>query len=268
MTITSTGRLGQGNYLTVDIAVTGTGDGNSLRFSQQEQIGPRGIGGLALAGTAPGAIQATWEAPGKKPVDYQVAWAGAGDPYPDGTDPAGNAFPTDTSQTISGLEEGEQYKVKVRARYGDAGTGPWSAELTTAAPANRPPVAGAGADLTVPEGQAVTLNGTAADPDGDHPTYRWTHDSTLEITLADATSLSTTFTAPQVALRHLTVTFTLAATDLYNATASDRMNGHRRPLSTCRRPTVPRWPTPGTTRPSQRARQPSACNGTASDPDE
>ena len=90
-------------------------------------------------------------------------------------------------------------------------------------PANNPPVVDAGADRIVVEGEPLTLNGTASDQDGDHLTYRWSHDSALNITLADtATTLSPSFTAPQVD-SNTTITFTLTATDTHNATSSDQM---------------------------------------------
>ena len=69
----------------------------------------------------------------------------------------------------------------------------------------------AGDDQTVREGSAVTLDGTVT-YSGSWPTYRWTHDSNLDITIANATALSPSFTAPAVAA-DATVTFTLTADD-------------------------------------------------------
>ena len=77
---------------------------------------------------------------------------------------------------------------------------------------NKQPVVDAGSDQTVREGDTVTLGGTASDPDGDSMTYTWTHDSSLGITLSSTTSLSATFTAPEVD-SDATVTFTLTADD-------------------------------------------------------
>ena len=89
---------------------------------------------------------------------------------------------------------------------------------------NRPPTANAGPDQTIPEGSTVRLAGSATDPDRDDIlSYLWTHDSTLNITLANATSISTTFVAPQLNSDH-TLTLTLTVTDQHNATASDSMN--------------------------------------------
>ena len=89
-------------------------------------------------------------------------------------------------------------------------------------PANRPPIVDAGPDLTIPEGGHLTLNGTASDDDEDTLTYLWSHDRpALNITLAGATTLSPSFTAPQID-SNATIIFTLTATDIHNATSSDQ----------------------------------------------
>ena len=92
-----------------------------------QQLGPRDIGRVTLSSTTPGVIDASWEAPSEAPVDYRVSWAKVGESYLTWTDLTGNAFPTATSQTITDLEEGETYKVTVRARYGGT-SGDWSAD--------------------------------------------------------------------------------------------------------------------------------------------
>ena len=88
---------------------------------------------------------------------------------------------------------------------------------------NRPPAVDAGADQTIPEGFVVRLAGNATDPDGDAISYLWTHDSILNITLADAASPSTTFIAPRIDSA-TTIPLTLTVTDSRNATASDSVN--------------------------------------------
>ena len=142
-------------------------------------LGSRDIGRITLNSSAPGTIQATWEEPSEDPANYRIVWAKVGEPFKTWTDPSGNAFPTAPSHAITGLEGGEQYKVKIRASY--AGTsGGWSGELAVtvaeSAPANRPPAVDAGPDRTVQKGETVTLSGTATDPDGDPMTYLWTSD--------------------------------------------------------------------------------------------
>jgi hypothetical protein len=64
-------------------------------------------------------------------------------------------------------------------------------------PANKPPVANAGAVQSVNEGTLVTLNGTASsDPDNNSLTYLWT--APFGITLSSTTTPKPTFTAPEV----------------------------------------------------------------------
>ena len=189
----------------------------------------RDMGRIILSSTQPGTIDVGWEAPNEAPVDYRISWAKVGEPFPLWTDLSGNAFPTDTSHTITGLEEGETYKVKVRARY-DGTAGDWSGEVmivvagaaaTTATPvnstitdsANSPPTASAGPDQTAAEGSAVSLDGAATDSDTeDTLAYSWTHDDTLSITITGSDSLSASFTAPDVAA-NTTITVTLTVDD-------------------------------------------------------
>ena len=92
--------------------------------------------------------------------------------------------------------------------------------ITVTAPVNSPPSVEAGSAQTVQEGSEVSLNGSATDPDEDVMTYLWTHNSTtLDIALANATSASTTFTAPRVD-SDTAIIFTLTADD-GTATSSD-----------------------------------------------
>ena len=82
-----------------------------------------------------------WDAPSssiESPKDYRVIWAESGENYKTWTDETGNAFPTGASHTVTGLERGEEYKVKVRARYNN-GSGPWSDEVRHTIPAAAPP---------------------------------------------------------------------------------------------------------------------------------
>ena len=202
----------------LDVPVVGTPNGRSDQnttavLNPDGPLGPRDIGRITLTSAQPGTIQASWEAPSETPVDYRISWAKAGESYLTWTDLSGNAFPTDPSRTIADLEEGETYKVMVRARYGGS-SGDWSGEITitVARSANNPPTADAGTAQAVQEGDTVTLNGTASDQDDDQLTYSWSHDSALDISLANADSLSPAFTAPQVSA-NTTVTFTLTADD-------------------------------------------------------
>ena len=60
-------------------------------------------------------------------MDYRVNWTVHDVSYPTWTDLSGNAFPTGNSLTLTGLDHGTLYKVRVRARY-DGPAGPWSSD--------------------------------------------------------------------------------------------------------------------------------------------
>ena len=90
--------------------------------------------GVTLASDAPGALTVSWNTPSPAPTDYRLRWA----PVDSGflswkgvneTD-RGNAYPAGdaTSLTLSGLSEGTEFKLQVRARYhkGEYKRRPWS----------------------------------------------------------------------------------------------------------------------------------------------
>lgn len=88
---------------------------------------------------------------------------------------------------------------------------------------NGPPTADAGPDQTVQEGSTVSLMDNATDPDADDAlSYLWTHDHTLNMTLANTTSISTTFIAPAVNA-NTTIAFTLTVND-DSATTADSVH--------------------------------------------
>ena len=93
------------------------------------------VTGLTLTSLNPGELAITWDAPSRAPTDYRVTWKKSTASWPsyrnENTVDGGNAFPTGTSHTVSDLEEGTEYSVRVRARYYDANdnlteSGPWS----------------------------------------------------------------------------------------------------------------------------------------------
>ena len=93
------------------------------------------ITGVTLTSLNPGELAITWDAPSRAPSDYRVTWKKSDGKWPsyknENTAQGGNAFPTGTSHTVSDLEEGTEYSVRVRARYHDGDgnvqeSGPWS----------------------------------------------------------------------------------------------------------------------------------------------
>jgi len=79
---------------------------------------------------------------------------------------------------------------------------------------NEPPQSNAGADQTVDEEAAVTLDGSSSlDIDGNIERFSWIQVSGPAVTLSDAASDHPTFTAPNVESNGISLTFNLTVTD-------------------------------------------------------
>ncbi len=92
---------------------------------------------------------------------------------------------------------------------------------------NHPPVVTTDHELTVLEGNPITLMATATDPDGDAMTYAWTQDSGSSVTLSNPTDLTTMFTAPSIGSdNNATLHFTITANDGHGGTGSDSVLVH------------------------------------------
>ena len=80
--------------------------------------------------------------------------------------------------------------------------------------ANSPPVAQAGEDQIVDEGEMVTLDGSSSwDPDDGIISVRWNQTSGSPVTLSTPTAAKTTFTAPSDGMDAYPMTFQLSVTD-------------------------------------------------------
>ena len=88
--------------------------------------GDRVEGVTASPGTAAGELIVSWDEPTSAPLDYRVSWAPEGESFKATNQTEWNAYPTTNTLTITGLEAGASYKVKVRARYGVDGRSDWS----------------------------------------------------------------------------------------------------------------------------------------------
>ncbi len=98
---------------------------------------------MRLESPEAGNIEASWTAPprptGKAPSAYQVNWAQHGSPYPDSNASTSYVEVAGASHTLTGLESGHTYRVRVRAGYDQglhtAWTGPWTElEIVSAIP--------------------------------------------------------------------------------------------------------------------------------------
>jgi hypothetical protein len=140
--------------------------------------------------------------------------------------PAGGTVssPATANTSITGLVQGVyQYVLTVTDNQGVTGKDTIQVTVNAAAPVNQPPVARAGADLsiTLPTSSAI-LNGSASsDPDGSITTYLWTKISgPSQFTIGNSAAASTV-------ANNLTAgvySFQLKVTDNSGATALDTIN--------------------------------------------
>ena len=116
----------------------------------QAQEANGAITGLALSSDSPGTLVISWDMPSPAPSDYRVDWAKSGESYQSYKVDEGHVYPegSATTVTITDLEAGTEYKVRMRARYnqGEHADSPWSgpwqeASLTVAAEPTPEPTA-------------------------------------------------------------------------------------------------------------------------------
>lgn len=101
---------------------------SSLPGSETVQDHSRPIEGLRVRSTQPGELEISWDVPVGAPLDYRLSWARVGENFPTQHDQPGNAYPTSPSHVITGLDQGERYQVRVRARYESSESG-WSSTV-------------------------------------------------------------------------------------------------------------------------------------------
>ena len=161
--------------------------------------------------TVPGTLTASWGVPGQVPVDYRVNWAKSSEDFPSWRAGEGNGnfylYPTTNSYTISGLEQGVEYKVQ-RARYRDSqnritGLTPWSDLVRLVVgiePQNSPATGAPTVTGTARVGETLTAD-TSGIVDADGLTnvsfgYQWIRsDGSDDSDISDATGSSYTLVA-------------------------------------------------------------------------
>ncbi len=114
------------------------------------------------------------------------------------------------------------YIVQLIVNDGEADSQPDAITISTE---NQPPIADAGPDQNVTEGQTTALDGTNSnDPDGSISSYQWVQTSGPTVSLSDDSTAQPTFPAPDVGLAVATLTFDLMVTDSKGLTDTDSCN--------------------------------------------
>jgi len=124
---------------------------------------------------------------------------------------------TENYCTIYDLDETRTYYFVARA-YDTEGFESEDSEevchMPTVMPENQPPIANAGPDQTVDEGQLVNLNGSnSTDPDDGIASYHWVQTGETSVILSDPNGQQPFFTAPDVGAEGVCLSFELTVTD-------------------------------------------------------
>ena len=93
--------------------------------------------GVSVTGGAnAGELDVSWDAHPDGAQEYRLSWAPSDEDFRTWTDTDWNLFLTGTSHTITGLNGGDEYKVRVRARFQSRPQSPWSNVVTGTATAS------------------------------------------------------------------------------------------------------------------------------------
>ena len=172
------------------------------------KVAPTGL--VVATGDAAGKLDLTWDAhpqTSKTLQDYRVTWAPDGEAFRPNSETEWYAYPTTNEVTVTDLDAGETYKVRVRARYDDNKKSHWSnvvtgqAAVTPNSPATgQPTISGTaevGETLTAGTSGISDANGLtnavfnhqwARSNDGSHTDISGATSASYVITSADAES--------------------------------------------------------------------------------
>ena len=124
---------------------------------------------------------------------------------------------TDTYCTIYDLDETKTYCFVTKAfdtEGFESGDSNEVCHMPTVIPDNQPPIANAGSNQTVDEGQLVNLNGSnSTDPDDGIASYHWVQIGEPTVTLSDPNGQQPSFTAPDVGSEGDSLSFELTVVD-------------------------------------------------------
>ena len=164
------------------------------------------------AADAAGQLVLTWQtpaAPNADPTDYHVNWGKSAEDYPADTAETGNAHPTTTTHTLTGLKYDTDYNIRVRARYSDGenADSPWNGPWTeTTAQVKLPlPAAPSFINTAVTEGQVLlSWSNPSDDSITGYQILRGPDADSLIVIEDDTGSSSTTYTdtAPPAGQTH------------------------------------------------------------------
>ena len=159
------------------------------------KLAPTGLN--VAAGDTAGELNIAWDAhpqTSKTLSDYRVTWTPDGEAFKTNDHTEWYAYPTTNQVSVTGLDAGETYKVRVRARYDDNRKSSWSdvatgqAGVTPNSPATaQPTISG-----TTEVGETLTA-GTSSIDDGNGLsdatfTYQWIRNNGSDTDIADATN--------------------------------------------------------------------------------
>ena len=132
-------RLAMALGLIICLAVSALATTGALLAAQPSQSNRPAPTGLTVTpGTNAGELNVSWDAHAGETKDYRVSWAPENGNFRTWTNTGWNAYPTDATLTITGLQGGARYKVRVRARFDNGPSSPWSPIKTAAATATPP----------------------------------------------------------------------------------------------------------------------------------
>ena len=176
---------------------------------------PGAIPGLTLTSENPGELVISWNGPEPAPSDYRISWAPTSKKHigwqDDNEADRGNAYPqgNERSHTLMGLPAGEDYKVRMRARYNadqyanNPWSGPWEKATITLAQEHEPtpvptPSAPTGLSGSLQDGDA-TLSWTAPPQEVDgYRIFRGPSSKKFSILVSNTGSSATTHTDDSV----------------------------------------------------------------------
>ena len=163
-------------------------------------------------------VTLTWDPNSESDLShYIVYWGLSSDNYSENSGDIGLV----TEYSVDIPDDGQTYFFAVTAVNTSDLESDYSNEVNTGE-ISLPPVANAGGDQNVDEGQQVVLDGSnSTDPDGSIVSWQWTQIGGTQVSLNNQTSMSPSFNSPSVDSAGDILTFKLTVTDSDGLTSTD-----------------------------------------------